>query len=175
MTSNRSFASWAAALALAAAPAAIPAALRGQEPAATPPPAPRLFPAPGAAEEKEILDQPDRAQEVEAERVVEEWLKLVDAGQYGDSWETAAALVKSKFTKEDWAKNTADVRKPLGTVYQRVLKARRSLKKVPGGGEGKYVAIIYFTVFANKNLGNETVTVIRDPDGAWRVGGYIVF
>jgi hypothetical protein len=45
---------------------------------------------------------------------------------------------------------------------------------LPGAPEGRYVVIQYETVFENKASAVETITPMLDPDGAWRVSGYLI-
>lgn len=42
------------------------------------------------------------------------WLSVVDAGQYGRSWDKAAALFKQHISKSQWERAVGDVRKQTG-------------------------------------------------------------
>lgn len=115
-------------------------------------------------------DKPEDA----AQAAAESWLKLVDDGQYGASWEQAARLFKGAVKQADWGQMAAGVRTPLGKLVSRRLKSREYTEKLPGAPDGKYVIIQYDTVFENKSSAVETVTPMVDPDGAWRVSGYFI-
>lgn len=52
------------------------------------------------------------------------WLTLIDNGNYGDSWEAAAAYFKGAITREYWEQTLTAVRKPLGAVISRELKSK---------------------------------------------------
>src|SRR4051812_42720083 len=52
----------------------------------------------------------------EATAASREWLSVVDAGQYGQSWEEAAALFKHNITKSQWELAVGDVRKQTGAL-----------------------------------------------------------
>ena len=115
-------------------------------------------------------DKPEDA----AQGAAESWLKRVDAGQYGKSWDQAAKLFKGAVTKEQWTQAARGVREPLGKLVSRKAKSRQYTEKVPGAPDGKYVIIQFDTVFQNKASAVETVTPMLDSDGAWRVSGYFV-
>ena len=115
-------------------------------------------------------DKPEDA----AQTAAESWLKLVDAGKADASWGQAAKLFKGAVTKEQWTQALAAARGPPGRLVSRKLKARDYTEKVPGGPDGKYVVIQYDSVFEKKAAAVETVTPMMDPDGVWRVSGYII-
>jgi hypothetical protein len=103
-----------------------------------------------------------------------EWLELVDNGDYGGSWQEAAAYFKSAVTREGWEQAISGVRKPLGAVASRKIKSKTYTTSLPGAPDGEYVVIQYDTAFENKRAAVETVTPMRDRDGTWRVSGYYV-
>ena len=115
-------------------------------------------------------DKPEDA----AQAAAESWLKVVDAGDYANSWDRAAAFFKSAVTKEQWAQASAGVRKPLGKVVSRKVKSREFKTSLPGAPDGKYVVIQFASSFSNKESAVETVTPMLDPDGTWRVSGYFI-
>ena len=102
------------------------------------------------------------------------WLNLVDAGKYGESWETAAAYFKNSVGKQQWEQMLAAVRKPLGQLVSRELKSKNHMESLPGAPDGKYVVIQFTSVFENKKSAIETVTPMLDPDGKWKVSGYYI-
>lgn len=102
------------------------------------------------------------------------WLAVVDAGRYGDSWEQACAYFRNAVPKQQWEQQAAGVRGPLGKVLSRELDSAEYTTKLPGAPDGEYVVIQYKTKFENKASAIETVTPMRDPDGAFRVSGYYI-
>jgi hypothetical protein len=118
--------------------------------------------------------RPAETREDAAQAAAASWLKLVDAGQYEESWEQAAALFKKALTSAKWKEAVGPVREPLGAVTSRKVKSRQYTEQLPGAPDGKYVVIQYDTVFANKASAVETVTPMLDTDGIWRVSGYFV-
>ena len=102
------------------------------------------------------------------------WLNLVDAGQYGASWDESAEDFKMSLSREQWEQMLGAVRTPLGNREKRELKAKRYKTSVPGAPDGHYVVIQFNTSFKNKAKAIETVTPMKDPDGQWRVAGYFI-
>ena len=109
-----------------------------------------------------------------AQAAAESWLKLSDAGDGAATWEQAAKLFKGVVTKEQWTQALAGVRPPLGKVVSRKLSSRQYSEKLPGAPDGKYVVIQYETAFEKKPSAVETITPMLDPDGVWRVSGYLI-
>lgn len=109
-----------------------------------------------------------------AQAAAESWLKLSDAGDGAATWEQAAKLFKGVVTKEQWTQALAGVRPPLGKVVSRKLTSRQYSEKLPGAPDGKYVVIQYETVFEKRSSAVETITPMLDPDGVWRVSGYLI-
>lgn len=116
----------------------------------------------------------DDASEAAASAASDAWLKLVDAGQYGGSWDAAARYFKDAMGKADWEKALRGVRSPLGKVLSRKVTSRTYATSLPGAPDGKYVVIQYRTSFAKKDAAVETVTPMLDADGRWRVSGYYI-
>lgn len=112
--------------------------------------------------------------EEEAQKSAEQWLALIDAGNYGESWSAAAAYFKGAVTQEQWEHSLAGLRKPLGNLVSRKLKSAKYAKSLPGAPNGEYVVLQFDTSFTNKMSATETVTTMRDKDGNWRVSGYYI-
>ena len=102
------------------------------------------------------------------------WLAVVDAERYDESWERACAFFKGVVPKDQWVRQIAGVRGPLGSVLSRELASAEYSTKLPGAPDGEYVVIQYRTKFENKASAIETVTPMRDPDGVYRVSGYYI-
>jgi len=117
------------------------------------------------------------AQEAEAvakaKEAAQTWLGLVDAGKYGESWDTASSLFKSAVTKASWEAAAKAVRGPLGALKSRKLRSATFTRQLPGAPEGEYVVIQYDAEFAARPA-VETITPMRDKDGSWRISGYYV-
>ena len=118
------------------------------------------------------------AAEPEKEKVAvaaaEKWVALVDGGKYGESWKEAAAYFKNAVKQEQWEQAAQAVRKPLGKLVSRKVKATTYKTALPGAPDGEYVVIEFETSFENKKDAVETVTPMLDKDGQWRASGYFI-
>jgi hypothetical protein len=84
-----------------------------------------------------------------ARAAADTWLGIVDAGNYAQSWETAA-------------------------TKSRTLKSSTSAKALPGAPDGEYVVFDFDAAYENKASATERVTVALDKDSTWRVVGYFI-
>jgi hypothetical protein len=109
-----------------------------------------------------------------AVKAAESWLALVDAGEYGRSWEEAAALFREAVTKEQWEASLKALRPALGEVVSRKVESAHYTTSLRGAPDGEYVVIQFATSFTHKKSAVETVTPMKDPDGTWRVSGYYI-
>ncbi len=122
-------------------------------------------------------ETPDKANEQAIEKALtaaDAWLKLVDAGNYGESWDAAAEYLRGAVSKDQLVKSLDGARKPLGALKERKVKSKEFRTTLPGAPDGKYVIIQYETSFENKQSAIETVTPMLDKDGTWRVSGYYI-
>jgi hypothetical protein len=109
-----------------------------------------------------------------ADAAAQSWLALVDKGDFGASWESAATPFKSALSRTDWEKSLSGSRGQFGKLLSRKLKEATYATSLPGAPDGKYVVIQYETSFQNKKSAIETVTPMVDKDGQWRVSGYYI-
>jgi hypothetical protein len=103
-----------------------------------------------------------------------DWLKVVDAGEYPRSWDEAAAVAKKTATREVWSQNLEKIRRPLGKMVSRRVYSVDYSTNLPGVPPGQYVVIIFATAFENKPQAFERIIPTLDPDGVWRVSGYFI-
>jgi hypothetical protein len=109
-----------------------------------------------------------------AQKAAGSWLKLVDGGKYGESWDASSSLFKAAVTREQWAQAVGAVRSSVGSLGVRTLKSRAASDALPGAPPGKYVTILYDSTFERKAGAVETFVAMQDADGAWRAAGYFV-
>lgn len=117
---------------------------------------------------------PPESREEAARTVAESWLRLIDAGQNGESWDAAASFFKGKVPRETWEKMVGSVRGDLGELQSREFLAMQYTKELPGAPDGECVVIQFRAAYAKKKSAIETVTPMLDSDGRWRVSGYYV-
>lgn len=109
-----------------------------------------------------------------AQDAAEAWLQLTDTGQYGASWDLAAAPFKAALGRAAWENALRSVRPGLGAARSRQLKSATYTRTLPGAPDGEYVVIQYQTRFEHKADAVETITPMRAPDGSWKVSGYFI-
>jgi hypothetical protein len=105
--------------------------------------------------------------------VTRQWLALVDAERYQDSWTQAASLFKGAVSAGQWAQQARAARGPLGALVSREIQSVHYATSLPGAPDGEYVVIQFRSAFANKASAVETVTPMKDR-GEWRVSGYYI-
>lgn len=121
-----------------------------------------------------VRDQSDKPEVQAGLRAAAEWLSQVDAGNYTDSWASAAAYFRAAVPQDHWIASLGAVRVPMGAQISRKVKACQFETTMPGAPDGQYVLIQYDTVFANKKSAVETATVMLETNGVWRVSGYFI-
>jgi len=117
-----------------------------------------------------------------AVRAAEEWFVLVDAGNFEESWEQAAAVFKSGISEKDlfrsgvskklWQSSLRTIQDSLGKAVSRRLKSRRYTEVLPWEPDAEYVVLEYETTFERQMNRTESVTMVRECGGEWRVSGY---
>lgn len=101
-----------------------------------------------------------------------QWLSLVDAGKYDESWKQGASILQGLVRQEDWAQLLRELRENNGRAVSREVKATEYATSVPGAPDGDYVRIQYDTSFEKTKVAVEQVIQMLDFDGEWRVAGY---
>jgi hypothetical protein len=102
------------------------------------------------------------------------WLKLIDSGNYHESWKTASDTFKTQISVDDWVNTALAARSPLGDVISRKLTSQTNKTSLPGAPDGEYVVIEFRTEFRSKKAATELITPMLDNDGQWRVSGYYI-
>lgn len=102
-----------------------------------------------------------------------EWLKIVDAGEYAESWQKSDSFFKSQLTQTKWDAALKDVRAPLGQVKSRSELGEKEYSSLPSAPDGKYLVIQFKTEFQNKKSAIETITLSKSS-GNWLPVGYFI-
>jgi len=116
----------------------------------------------------------DVKQMKDALTAAENWLALIDKGEYVESWKEAAEYFKTSISQDQWVNLLKAVRKPLGKLNSRTVKSETYETSMPGAPDGEYMVIQFTTSFENKKSAIETVTPMKDKRGRWRVAGYFI-
>jgi hypothetical protein len=114
----------------------------------------------------------DTRQKEDALAAAENWLPMIDNGEYAKSWKEAAAYFEKVITEGEWVQSMQEVRKPLGKPISRKVKSLTPKTSLPNTPEGNYIVIQFETSFEKGKSGLETVTPQLESDGKWRVAGY---
>jgi hypothetical protein len=100
------------------------------------------------------------------------WLATLDAGRYGAAWENAAPLLRDATPKIPWETTLERARGALGVVIVRKIRQAACSRGTQVDPETEICVIQYDTRFEDRPLGSEQATVLRAPDGTWRVAAY---
>ncbi|MGD0819252.1 MAG: DUF4019 domain-containing protein [Desulfomonilia bacterium] len=119
-----------------------------------------------------MADESDRGKAAVAS--AEEWLGIVDEGNYIESWKESSEYFQQAIKQDQWEQAVQAVRKPLGKLVSRKVMSASYRTSLPGAPDGQYVVIKFNTWFENKKSAIETVTPKMDKDGMWRVSGYYI-
>jgi len=103
------------------------------------------------------------------EKAARDWLGLVDAGRWTDSWAATGRSFQSLNTAAMWQTASEQARVPLGPVVSRTLIDQRDVPAPPNG----YRMVRFKTDFANKAGMTETLSLDREGDG-WKVVGIYI-
>lgn len=124
----------------------------------------------------ELTSKPQSNPEAEqaAIKAANAWLKIVDSGDYAESWQESAKFFRNALAKDRWEQSCQAFREPLGKLVSRQVKLTHYTTTAPGAPDGQYVIIQYNSSFENKKSAVETVTPMMDSDGQWRVSGYYI-
>ena len=105
----------------------------------------------------------------------DDFLKLVDAKQYGESWDIASEYFKQSVARTEWINQLVKVRETIGDLASRTFKSAVPQTNPPGAPPGDYVLITYESVFASQGAPRtESLALVKAPDGRWRMVGYFV-
>ena len=120
---------------------------------------------PGVAEEQSL-------ESYAALAAAEHFLVLLDKGEYNQCWENASELFRTSSVKLQWEERIGHLRDQFGKLNHRQLRYSKTIQDAEGAPEGDYFFLIYGSSFAAKDSAIETITVMKELDGRWRVSGY---
>lgn len=107
------------------------------------------------------------AQKIQLQKIVEDWLKLVDAGKIAESWEEISAELKAKYTKEKWQLALQPLIKKVGSVKSRKFKSVVFTS-------GETVAVDFESSFTKLPTAFETIILKLEKDDKWRIASYSI-
>jgi hypothetical protein len=105
----------------------------------------------------------------------DDFLQLVDAKKYGESWDIASDFLKQSVSRAEWINQLVKVRDTIGQLALRTFKSAVPQTNPPGAPPGEYMLMTYDSVFASQGAPRtETLALVKAPDGRWRVVGYFI-
>tara|TARA_B100001250_G_C19758170_1_gene771156 strand:- start:110 stop:520 length:411 start_codon:yes stop_codon:yes gene_type:complete len=103
------------------------------------------------------------------------WLTQIDNGNYLVSWDSAGKYFQNQVQKDRWSAALTASRRPLGKlISKRKLNSSEYKTELPGAPDGKYYVFTFNVSYEKKNSAVETVTLIQDSEGAWKVVGFYI-
>ncbi|RZI66574.1 DUF4019 domain-containing protein [Variovorax guangxiensis] len=121
------------------------------------------------------------AQDVEPSDMVRgglQAIQMVDQNKVGELWDGAAVAARKRVTRDEFVKQVAAVRNPMGAPQQRTWVAvnRQVVNDTDPDLGGQYVSVEYESRFANKPTVTvrELVSFHLDRDRVWRFSGYVL-
>lgn len=102
------------------------------------------------------------------------WLANIDNEKYAESWRNAAALLKNAVTAPQLEQSVSTAREPFGKLISRKVTQQDYHTSLPGAPDGSYYVIRFTSKFENKAKAVETITTVKNEDGAWHVSGYFI-
>jgi hypothetical protein len=113
------------------------------------------------------------ANESSGSAAAKKWLKIVDAGNYKESWQKSDSFFKSQLSQNKWDTALKGIRSPLGEINSRAELEAKEYSTLPGVPEGEYLIIQFQTEFQNKKSATEILTLSRSS-GEWLPVGYFI-
>jgi len=105
---------------------------------------------------------------------VETWIALLDAGDYGKSWETAGEAFRKEIKKDDWVANVGGVRKPLGDLIFRKVSTTNRMENPPELPKGSYFVVEFDSAFVGLEAASETAFFRLERNGEWKAAAYLI-
>lgn len=111
---------------------------------------------------------------IEALHVAQDYVEMLDKGQYSESWTKGAAIFQRTISQKEWDMALKLARRRLGAVQSRSLKDERPAYDPKGLPKGVYMVVEFNTSFQKAQNSGELLTLMRESDGKWRVLTYQV-
>ena len=120
-----------------------------------------------------LSERPDTEKAEKATAVAMEFLQLIDAEKYAESWQMAANMMKEKISEKEWVEKLTEARALSGTVVKRSEKSVSYSTSAEDSPEGEYISRIFSSKYQRAESVSEYVTVMLE-EGHWKVAGYFI-
>jgi hypothetical protein len=105
-------------------------------------------------------------------------IQMVDQGKVGDLWDGAAPATKKRVARPEFIRQVEASRSPLGAAQQRtwISVNRQMVANEDPDLAGQYISVEYESRFANatNRVVREMTSFRLDPNGTWRLSGYVL-
>jgi hypothetical protein len=109
----------------------------------------------------------------DAKKAMEKWSKIWDSGKYEESYDKLAEFTRKNLSREFWSVYWKGTRKPLGKVKSRKLISYEYVNSMQGIPDQAGMIYQFQSSFKNADNALETIALIREKDGIWRVSNYL--
>lgn len=113
------------------------------------------------------------ANQLEIEPAANEWLALIDKGEYATSWQGTSERFQRLVNEKQWQTALEQVRVPLGKLINRTLVEVTEHTKLPSMPDGRYKVFQFNTQYENKSQSTETLSMVF-IDKKWQTIGYFI-
>ena len=120
-----------------------------------------------------LNEKPDPEKAEKATAVALEFLQLIDAEKYAESWQMAAAMMKEKVPGQDWVEKLTKARDLSGALVAREKKSASFSPTAKDSPDGEYISLVFDSKYERAEGVSEYVTVMLE-DGHWKVAGYFI-
>ena len=121
----------------------------------------------------QITNRPDKNKAEATALTAEEFLQMVDAGKYADSWQISDPYLQKTISQPDWVAKLSKMRETFGPIAKRELDKVSFTAPAEALPDSEFIMLEYVSQFKLKEM-NEIVTVILGEDNRWRVVGYFI-
>lgn len=121
----------------------------------------------------QISNRPDKNKSEASAVAAQEFLQMVDAGKYADSWQISDPYLKETVPLNDWKDKLNKIRETLGALEKRELDGVSFTAPAKEFPDSEVIMLEYVSQFKLKET-KEVVTVVQGADNRWRVVGYFI-
>lgn len=120
-----------------------------------------------------LSERPATEKAAQATIVAMDFLHLIDAGKYTESWQITAAMMQEKVSQEEWVERLTRTRAQTGELVERTEKSVSYSTTAQDSPDGEYLLLTFETKFQRAENIAEYVTVMLEDD-RWLVAGYFI-
>lgn len=123
---------------------------------------------------KETVKLPEGISIKNIRNISEQWIKKLDNGWYTQCYDETSPYLQEQVNPQQWLNNMNTYRKPLGMPERRTEVNIYYEQDLPNSPKGEYILVQYATVFAKTSVMIESVVLMKEADGSWKVAGYFI-